>query len=164
MNSTQVTDFIEDVVGEGVCFDSENIALEGIYCDELSAHRAKKVWCEVLETSFLLDNGHDFKMLKLPNLENSKFVLKCTFHTACGRYAFWRLINHQTPEAQYVIETAHIPACDSRQCDFISAPDLSPKTGLESQSYDFSDESNIPESPNRDILTWLRETVLRKFK
>ncbi len=42
--------------------------------------------------------------------------------------SFWRLTNQQAPEAQYEIETAHIPDSASRHSDFISAPDMQPLT------------------------------------
>ena len=34
------------------------------------------------------------------NSESKYFVLNCYFTSACGRYAFWRLINNQAPEAE----------------------------------------------------------------
>ena len=112
---------------DGVCFDPEHVTLEGAYTDELSLHRAKKVWVETLKQSFLLEKDHDFKLIAIPILEQSRFVLKCEFITACARYAFWRLTNNQAPEAQYIIETAHIPNSASRQEDFWTAPDLRAK-------------------------------------
>ena len=108
----------------GVCFDPDNVVLQGVYGDEISAHRAKRMWRETLELNFLLDPGHDFALKVSPNLEEDKFKLTCHFLTACGRYAFWRITNNQAPEAQYVIETAHIPMCHSHHADIITAPDL----------------------------------------
>ena len=110
---------------EGVCFDPERISLEGIYRDEISAYRAKKVWIEVLESTFLLDHNYDLCFI-IGEYSEDRFFLSCQFTTACARYAFWRLTNHQAPEAQYVIETAHIPDCESRQDDFLYAPDMRP--------------------------------------
>ena len=112
----------------GVCFDSERLALEGVYPDELSSHRAKRVWIEALETSFLLDVSHDFqfKMVSVP--AEGRFLLRCDFLTTCGRYAFWRLTHNQAPEAQYLIETGHIPYSEARHADFLAVPDLRAKT------------------------------------
>ncbi|MCB0317137.1 MAG: hypothetical protein KDD56_00165 [Bdellovibrionales bacterium] len=110
---------------EGVCFDPERISLEGIYKDELSAYRAKRVWIEVLESIFLLDNKHDLSFIT-GEYCGDRYFLSCQFVTACARYAFWRLTNQQSPEAQYMIETAHIPDCEMRQDDFLYAPDLRP--------------------------------------
>ncbi len=107
-----------------VLFDSDQVTLEGRYEDELSIFRAKKVWTEVLETNFLLEKGDDFKFGTLSDLGESKFVLKCSFSTACGRYAFWRLVNSQAPESQYLIETAHIPDGASHHFELLRAPDL----------------------------------------
>jgi hypothetical protein len=109
---------------EGVSFDPDHITLEGVYTDQLSAYRAKKVWLETLETNFLLEPGHDFNLSIASRVDEHRFALRCEFLTACARYAFWRLTNHQAPEAQYVIETAHIPNAELRQDDFLQAPDL----------------------------------------
>ncbi|MEZ4753584.1 MAG: hypothetical protein R3A13_04640 [Bdellovibrionota bacterium] len=111
---------------EGVCFDPDRISLEGIYRDEISTYRAKRVWIEALESTFLLDHNHDLCFLIGRYGDSNKFFLSCQFVTACARYAFWRLTNHQAPEAQYLIETAHIPDSELRQEDFLSAPDMRP--------------------------------------
>ena len=107
-------------------FDSEAVSLYGIYKDELSMFRAKKSWTEILESNFLLETNYDYNLNKICSPDKSNYVLQCSFLTACGRYAFWRLTNDQAPEAQYLIETAHIPNCDFTSDMFISAPDLSP--------------------------------------
>jgi hypothetical protein len=110
----------------GVCFDPSNATLQGVYSDEISAHRAKRLWCNTLELHFLLDTDIDFEVtVKRSEIEGViQFQLICSFKTACARYAFWRLTNHQAPEAQYLIETAHIPDCASRQLEILSVPDL----------------------------------------
>lgn len=110
----------------GVCFDPENTVLKGYYCDEISAYRARKLWVEALEYNFLLEYGQDFHISIEGDAEIELFVLNCEFLTACARYAFWRITNHQAPEVQYVIETAHIPLCESRHEDILRAPDLRP--------------------------------------
>jgi hypothetical protein len=109
---------------EGVSFDPEHITLEGMYADQLSAYRAKKVWLETFETNFLLETEHDFALQVRSDMQENRYTLKCQFLTACARYAFWRLTNNQAPEAQYIIETAHIPNGESRSDDFIQVPDL----------------------------------------
>jgi len=108
---------------DGVTFDADNVILRGIYSDEISAFRARKMWIETFESSFLLELNHDYK-LRVKIDENGKYTLICEFFTACARYAFWRITNNQAPEAQYIIETAHIPVCDSRQNEILHAPDL----------------------------------------
>ncbi len=113
-------------VGTSVLFDPENVRLEGAYNDELSAFRAKRVWVEALERCFLLDSDHDFDIRVSSSVDEGRFVLRCDFETACARYAFWRLTNQQAPEAQYMIETAHIPRGESRHEEFLEAPDLKP--------------------------------------
>lgn len=122
----QTTDFVDEKLWEaGVCFDPESIRLDGYYPDEISAHRAKRVWTEALEGHFLLEQSEDFDMQVLRSESNEEFFrLSCNFKTACARYAFWRLTNSQAPEAQYVIETAHIPRAESQSESFLFAPDM----------------------------------------
>lgn len=110
-----------------VTFDAVTASLEGNYRDELSVHRAKKVWIDTLESNFLLEKGHDFKVRITKDPTHSAFKLICDFSTACGRYALWRLTHDQAPEAQYMIETGHIPNCESKLHDILFAPDLKAK-------------------------------------
>lgn len=125
---SQVVELIEEFThSEGVCFDPEHITLEGLYADQVSAYRARRVWEETLSQSFLLEPKHDFVLRVKAVGAEPRFALRCEFLTACARYAFWRLTNNQAPEAQYIIETAHIPQAESRQDDFWSAPDLKQK-------------------------------------
>lgn len=113
-----------------VSFDSDSAALEGSYKDELSAFRARKVWIETLENLFLLEKDYDFRTKISGSIEKGTFIVRCDFLTACGRYAFWRVTNDQAPEAQYTIETAHIPNSDTFVGNYISAPDLRKKSDL----------------------------------
>ena len=124
-NQQQVTEIKDkNPISEGVCFDPDKITLEGYYVDELSAHRAKRSWNDTLENYFLLDSEHDFKLSVQESEQNERYELKATFLTACARYAFWRLTNGQAPEAQYCIETGHIPNAESSYENFRSAPDM----------------------------------------
>lgn len=84
----------------GLIYDADGIALLGKYTDELSAHRAKKHWVDVLNSYFLLEKDRDYELWVTTSLQESYFVLNCSFISACGRYTFWRLINHQAPEAE----------------------------------------------------------------
>lgn len=134
-----------------VLFDSEKVTLEGHYEDELSVFRARRVWTEVLETNFLLEKGDDFKLLATSSLQQGEFVLTCSFSTACGRYAFWRLVNSQAPESQYLIETAHIPDGASHHFELFRAPDL--RSAAEGTSE--------PRKPCRSsgFMDWLKEAI-----
>ncbi|MCB0328020.1 MAG: hypothetical protein KDD70_00110 [Bdellovibrionales bacterium] len=109
-----------------IIFDVEAIAIQARYADELSAHRAKRVWIETLESHFLLDCESDY--LIAVNIDNSgedlAFILRCHFLSACARYAFWRITNDQAPEAQYVLETAHIPLSEDSWLGFQTSDDL----------------------------------------
>jgi hypothetical protein len=106
-------------------FDVHALSLHGVYSDELSAHRAKRSWIRSLDQNFLLDRGSDYEMLMSSDLDQGRFCVKCNFTSACGRYAFWRLVNNQAPEVQYLLETAHVPTCDL-DMGLVSAPDLQP--------------------------------------
>lgn len=124
----QAIELTDELITPGaVSFDSVKASLEGSYRDELSLHRAKKIWIDTLETNFLLEKGHDFKIKITRNIAEEQFSMSCDFTTACGRYALWRLTHDQAPEAQYLIETAHIPQCESRLQEILFAPDLKSK-------------------------------------
>ena len=82
----------------GLVFDADTITLAGKFTDEISAYRAKKRWIETFNNHFLLEGARDYEMSVKPLGE--LFVLSCIFHSACGRYAFWRLVNHQAPDAE----------------------------------------------------------------
>jgi hypothetical protein len=107
-----------------VVFDPHSLLLEGLYKDEISAYRARRVWQDALEECFLLDNNRDFHLRIESQPENSRFFLRCAFRSACARYAFWRLINNQAPEAQYLIESGHIPKSETNSQESACAPDL----------------------------------------
>lgn len=132
----QDIDLTREISFQGdITFDPEAVSLTGSYGDQLSLYRARKSWKETLENCFLLDAGHDFEIRVSSRLANGEFMLSCRFLTACGRYAFWRLTSEQAPEAQYLIETGHLPNSNFRLNDLISAPDLRPavEMGLENE-------------------------------
>lgn len=145
-----------------VTFDVENISLEGNYFDELSAFRAKREWKETLEYFFLLDEGHDFTLKNSGKISDGAFILTCHFSTACGRYAFWKLTNNQSPEAQYSIETAHIPQSESLHYKILMAPDLAKKDSDDFTNFIGLDESFPPlNSSTKPFVTWLRQLLKR---
>lgn len=111
-------------IQSGVCFDPDAICLMGIYSNELSVFRARRRWTDILESSFSLKIKDDFLLETISELDSGEFRLMCRFNSPCGRYAFWRLTNAQAPEAQYEIETAHIPDCPSKNIEMVLAPDL----------------------------------------
>jgi hypothetical protein len=110
---------------EGLSFDPEEVILEGVYRDELSAYRARRVWREALESNFLLELDRDFKLNVAFEDEKDVFKLRCDFGSACGRYAFWRLTHNQAPETQYLLETGHIPVSEQKHKELCDAADLS---------------------------------------
>lgn len=107
-----------------ISFDTDKICLQGRYGDQLSLHRARKIWNETLESCFLLEGGHDFQISLRSNHQEGDYVMNCVFVSACGRYAFWRLTNQQAPEAQYMLETAHIPNSDINTDQYLAASDM----------------------------------------
>jgi hypothetical protein len=96
-------------IGLGLWYDAEKLILEGIYLDEVSAYRARRSWIKTFEMNFLLEEIHDFKVKVVFESDECKYHVQCTFTSACGRYAFWRLTHHQAPEVQFTLETAHLP-------------------------------------------------------
>jgi len=129
--------------------------LHGTYTDELSAHRARKVWAEILEYHSLLEKDRDFVYRLQPDYQHMIFGLQCEFLTACGRYAFWRLTNHQAPEAQYQIETAHIPESHRRQEEFLYAPDMRPLGQDPLVTRGLGNTSGTP------ITSWIKKILAR---
>ncbi len=93
---------------QGLIFDAEGVTLVGRFSDELSAYRARKQWREVLKTYFLLEEQRDYDMSVMSSPENGYNLLSCFFTSACGRYAFWRLINDQAPEAEEKLGEANL--------------------------------------------------------
>jgi hypothetical protein len=85
---------------EGVSFVPEAVSLVGCYDDELSAHRNKKRWGGVFKDHFLLEARRDYEMRVTPVEGEGRYALICNFTSACGRYAFWRLVNQQSPEVE----------------------------------------------------------------
>jgi hypothetical protein len=96
-------------IGLGLWYDAEKLILEGIYLDEVSAYRARRSWIKTFEMNFLLEEIHDFKVKVIFDSDEGRYHVQCTFTSACGRYAFWRLTHHQAPEVQFTLETAHLP-------------------------------------------------------
>jgi hypothetical protein len=109
-----------------VRFDPETSALAGVYTDELAVHRAKRGWRNVLEANFILEMGHDFSIDIVKDPASNRYLMRCEFTSACGKSAFWRITNHQAPETQCIIETAHIPISDSLFEELVAAPDMRP--------------------------------------
>ncbi len=84
----------------GLIFDAEGVNLTGQFNDELGVYRARKLWIQTLNNYFLLERERDYDMEIAADTEHGAWKLNCTFNSACGRYAFWRLVNHQAPEAE----------------------------------------------------------------
>ena len=85
----------------GLIYDAEGVTLLGKYTDELAAHRARKEWQLILNSHFLLEAERDYELNTFCDLGEEHFLLSCCFLSACGRYAFWRLVNRQAPEAEH---------------------------------------------------------------
>lgn len=109
-----------------VRFDPETSALAGVYADELAVYRAKRGWRAALETHFLLEAGHDFTIVVVADPESNRFLMRCEFVSACAKSAFWRITHQEAPEAQCLIETAHIPYSESHFEDLVATPDMTP--------------------------------------
>lgn len=84
----------------GLVYDAEGVTLFGKYTDQLSTYRAKREWQTILASHFLLEPDRDYELRTHCSIDEDQFVLSCSFVSACGRYAFWRLVNRQAPEAE----------------------------------------------------------------
>lgn len=91
---------IDSSAREGLSFDLDTATLVGVFSDELSAYRARNRWRDTLHGFFLLDEERDYEFKVESVLDQLRFTVSCTFHSACGRYAYWRLINQQAPEVE----------------------------------------------------------------
>ena len=99
----------QDVTSFGfVSYIPETYKIVGEYSNEIYLFRAKKFWKMALQDTFLLETGTDFQFQIKKNAKMNVYTLTCTFKSACGRYAFWRVNNNQNPEAKYIIESAHL--------------------------------------------------------
>lgn len=109
----------------GLIFDAEGVTLIARCNDELSAYRAKKNWVLVLKSYFLLELERDYELSVLASPEHGYFTVSCFFISACGRYAFWRLINDQAPEAELklgALQTSNSSPCRATLFGLIKAP------------------------------------------
>jgi hypothetical protein len=95
-------------IEDGLVYKPDHSSFEGTYPDELCVQRVKKTWCTILETDFLLIPRTDFVLKKEFDPTSARYHMSCSFTSACGRYAFWRLLNEQAPEVQFLLETAHM--------------------------------------------------------
>lgn len=97
---TKNLDLVYTGFKEGLIYDADSVILAGKYSDELSAHRARRQWRNILNSYFLLDDERDYELWIRSEATQGYFVVHCCFVSACGRYAFWRLVNQQAPEAE----------------------------------------------------------------
>ena len=84
----------------GLIYDAEGVTLFGKYTDQLSTYRSRKEWQAILASHFLLEPERDYEIKAICSIDDNKVLLSCSFTSACGRYAFWRLVNRQAPEAE----------------------------------------------------------------
>jgi|1048.fasta_scaffold24469_3 hypothetical protein len=148
-------------IQSGVCFDPDAICLMGIYSNELAVFRARRRWTDILESSFSLKIKEDFLLETVSELDCGEFRLMCRFNSPCGRYAFWRLTNAQAPEAQYEIETAHIPDCPSKNIEMVLAPDL--QSILDTPLVIRGVSQQAPTEPKKKSIVDSMRDFLRKF-
>jgi hypothetical protein len=143
----------------GVCFDPDAICLMGIYRDEIAVFRARRRWSQILEAFFALKSEEDYCFETRALIDSNEFRLVCRFNSPCGRYAFWRLTNAQAPEAQYEIETAHIPDSPSKNIEMVLAPDL--QNILESPLVLHGLPAHVEYKKNKSLIGLLASVVKR---
>jgi hypothetical protein len=139
----------EQSLGFGLWYDADRLVLEGIYLDEITAYRARKRWIKTLESNFLLEEQHDFRIKVSLAPDSGRYQVRCDFTSACGRYAFWRLTHHQAPDVQCLLETAHLPSM-SASPTFIDLPEE--EQGGVGRPYVFSTPASQPDRPSASLL------------
>ena len=97
-------------INNTITYNTDNISIISQFGDEMSVYRCRRTWTEILSNHFLLEKDRDFKMSI--SASESPFILTCEFNSACGRYAFWRLINQQAPEAENKLINSGYPGSE----------------------------------------------------
>lgn len=149
-------------IGLGLWYDAEKLILEGIYLDEVSAYRARRSWIKTFEMNFLLEEIHDFKVKVVLDSEEARYHVQCTFTSACGRYAFWRLTHHQAPEVQFTLETAHLPHVSPMR--FVEPTIESESDALVPPTFVNVDEEEDKEERVESLVAELAALVKRKAR
>ncbi len=136
--------------GLSITYDTDSISIVAKFSDEMSAYRGRKGWSEILSAHFLLEDDRDYNIKVMPSegCNTEAFKLKCEFDSACGRYAFWRLINHQAPEAEEKLIQSGYPENlkkkkSSAIADFICSEEEGPWILSKSSSEGNFEEENI---------------------
>ena len=88
----------EGIAAGAVSFEPELNVMLTKSVDELSAYRVRKLWRCILEDYFLLEEDIDFHIQIEQFPGEAAWSIVCSFETASGRYAFWRMINNHVPE------------------------------------------------------------------
>lgn len=143
----------------GLVFDADSITLLGKFTDELSVYRAKKTWAQVLANYFLLESGRDYEMnIMRPETQGQEYALRCVFGSACGRYAFWRLVNRQAPDAEAKLYTTNIVSKKSQR--FLLGSIWN--TGSGPWVYDSSKQMDMNEKPS--LVRTVLDCIQKAFK
>ena len=148
-----VADGVADGRMLGLWYDPDRLIVEGVYCDEVTAYRARKRWIEALELHFLLEETLDFSLKVKLSRGGRHFKVRCDFKSACGRYAFWRLTHHQALEVQSLLETAHLPRplCNVSTQEVMDDIDLLAELSQHHQSVGQSQEDSTPPGWQRAV-------------
>jgi hypothetical protein len=134
----------ETSLQEGISFNPSDMRLIGIYADQLSAYRAKKVWINEFEEKFLLEFAYDYTLKVAADHQQKKYLIECEFLSSCGKYAFWRLIHNQALDVQEAIENAHLPTITAQKGKMTSIIELEGDDVFDTNF--FSDNSDNDES------------------
>ena len=141
-------------------FDAEAVTLTGHYLDELGAYRARREWMDILNSFFLLEKDRDYEMEVVYSESDDLYFLDCVFVSACGRYAFWRLINNQAPEAENRLGSL---SASSDTASFLSNLFRSPVGNKKSDPWVIS-APNSDETPSRERKPTLIGGILDQFR
>lgn len=147
-------------IEESLVFDPNTVTLTGNFKDELSLFRAKRSWIDVLTSSFLLEEKRDYEISLKTDLKTKTFHIDCSFLSACGRYSFWRLINHQAPEAEEKLCPSSNKATNVYNANSIIMPDTPTQTPKE-QRWILSFLSNTAQKTKQ--TSWLLKLLQSLF-
>lgn len=140
-----------------IVYDTSNVSLISRFVDEISAYRARKQWVAVFHDHFLLDTERDYEITVCPSTGGEEYILSCLFSSACGRYAFWRLINHQAPEAEAALH--HSPSSKGKKSQQIVADFGATAEGAE--PYLLADPNALKRRRRKD--TWYQNLMRTLF-
>lgn len=79
-------------------YDSEQLILLVEAPSPFCAHRVRRFVPALMESHFILEEDRDYEM----RIIESDLLIDLSI-SACGRFVYWRLVNHQASECEQLI-------------------------------------------------------------